>query len=169
MWDKLTLFAAVVVSALFVTASITRADECPATPDLPSSDGSQPANLGVLKLQLLDYKCFGAYDRDVANVLSEAKAYLEYRANGSASSRLYWTLMRHRFRICQICWPMILVSFGAVTARLCRGNLVDLIAGSPIILPSRSSRHSTSSTRLRRKGLRYSSSAPVAKTSGLPQ
>src|SRR5262249_31345544 len=80
MWDKLTLFAAVVVSALFVTVSITRADECPATPNLPSSDGSQPANLGVLKLQL-DYKCFGAYDRDVANVLSEAKAYLEYRAN----------------------------------------------------------------------------------------
>jgi hypothetical protein len=82
MWDKLTLFATVVVSALFATASITRADECPATPNLPSSDGSQPANLGVLKLQLLDYKCFGAYARDVANVLSEAKAYLEYRANG---------------------------------------------------------------------------------------
>src|SRR5262249_46081067 len=51
-------------------------------PNLPSSDGSQPANLGVLKLQLLDYKCFSAYDRDVANVLEEAKTYLEYRANG---------------------------------------------------------------------------------------
>src|SRR5262245_35088996 len=82
MWGKLALFAAVIVSALFVTASITRADECPATPNLPSSDGSQPANLGILKLQLLDYKCFGAYDRDVAKVLSETKAYLEYRANG---------------------------------------------------------------------------------------
>jgi predicted secreted acid phosphatase len=81
MWDKLALIA-VAVCALFGTVSITRADECHATPNLPSSDGSQPANLGILKLQLLDYKCFGAYDRDVANVLSEAKAYLEYRANG---------------------------------------------------------------------------------------
>jgi hypothetical protein len=47
------------------------------------SDGSQPANLGVLKLQLLDYKCFGAYDRDVTNVVAEAMAYVEYRAKGS--------------------------------------------------------------------------------------
>ena len=31
---------------------------CPASPNLPSSDGSQPPNLGVLKLQLIDYKCF---------------------------------------------------------------------------------------------------------------
>jgi acid phosphatase len=81
MWVKLTLSAAV-VPALIVIASVTRADECPTTPNLPSSDGSQPANLGVLKLQLLDYKCFGAYDRDVANVLAEAKSYLDYRANG---------------------------------------------------------------------------------------
>jgi acid phosphatase len=80
MWAKLTLSA--VVPALIVIASVTRADECPTIPNLPSSDGSQPANLGVLKLQLLDYKCFGAYDRDVANVLAEAKTYLEYRANG---------------------------------------------------------------------------------------
>lgn len=41
------------------------------------------ANLGVLKLQLLDYKCFGAYDRDVTNVVAEAMAYVEYRAKGS--------------------------------------------------------------------------------------
>src|SRR5215471_11680337 len=81
IWAKLTLSAAV-VPALIAMASATRADECPTTPNLPSSDGSQPANLGVLKLQLLDYKCFGAYDRDVANVLEEAKTYLEYRANG---------------------------------------------------------------------------------------
>jgi HAD superfamily, subfamily IIIB (Acid phosphatase) len=87
MWAKLTLVAAL-VPALVAIASITRADECRATPNLPSSDGSQPANLGILKLQLLDYKCFGAYDRDVANVLSEAKAYLEYRANGGGKLAL---------------------------------------------------------------------------------
>jgi acid phosphatase len=81
VWAKLILIVAV-ASTLIVIPSVTRADECPTTPHLPSSDGSQPANLGVLKLQLLDYKCFGAYDRDVANVLAEAKAYLEYRADG---------------------------------------------------------------------------------------
>jgi acid phosphatase len=87
MWAKLTLSAAAVF-ALIVIASVTRADECPTTPYLPSSDGSQPANLGVLKLQLLDYKCFGAYDRDIKNVLEEAMAYLEYRANGSGKLAL---------------------------------------------------------------------------------
>src|SRR5262245_58932745 len=78
---------AAVVPALVVLPSTTRA-ECPTTPNLPSSDGSQPANLGVLKLQLLDYKCFGAYDRDIKNVLEEAMAYLEYRANGSGKLAL---------------------------------------------------------------------------------
>lgn len=80
-WVKQTLIAAV-VSVLIAMPSVTHADECPTTPNLPSSDGSQPANLGVLKLKLLDYKCFGAYDRDVANVLKEAKAYIRHRANG---------------------------------------------------------------------------------------
>jgi acid phosphatase len=80
-WVKQTLIAAV-ASVVLAMPSVTHAVECPTTPNLPSSDGSQPANLGVLKLQLLDYKCFGAYDRDVANVLKEAKAYIQYRANG---------------------------------------------------------------------------------------
>ena len=34
----------------------------------------------MLKLQLIDYKCFGAYDRDVAQVLKEAKTYVEQRS-----------------------------------------------------------------------------------------
>jgi acid phosphatase len=49
-------------------------------PNLPSSDGSQPPNLGILKLQLLDYKCFGAYDRDLAAVLKDAQAYVAQRS-----------------------------------------------------------------------------------------
>jgi hypothetical protein len=80
-WATLTLIAAV-GPALIALPSVTLADQFPTTPNLPSSDGSQPANLGILKLQLLDYKCFGAYDRDVANVLAEAAAYVEHRANG---------------------------------------------------------------------------------------
>ena len=79
-FTTLTLIAAL-VSALLLPI-VTRADECPTRPNLPSSDGSQPANLGVLKLQLVDYTCFGAYDRDVANVLADAASYLEHRANG---------------------------------------------------------------------------------------
>jgi hypothetical protein len=74
--------------SLLTLPSTTRADECPLTPNLPSSDGSQPANLGVLKPQLLDYKCFGAYDRDVTNVLAEAMAYVDYRAKGSGKLAL---------------------------------------------------------------------------------
>lgn len=86
-WPKVILVAAV-VAALATIPNVTRADECPTTPYLPSSDGSQPANLGVLKLQLLDYKCLGAYDRDVASVLREAKAYVEHRANGATKLAL---------------------------------------------------------------------------------
>ena len=61
-----------------MTAQPASADSCPRAPSLPSSDGSQPPNLGVLKLQLLDYKCFGAYDRDVAAVLKDAQAYVAH-------------------------------------------------------------------------------------------
>ncbi|MGY3133404.1 hypothetical protein ACVWZM_004086 [Bradyrhizobium sp. USDA 4501] len=56
------------------------ATSCPSAPSLPSSDGSLPQNIGILKLQLLDYKCFGAYDRDVAAVLSEAQVYVTQRS-----------------------------------------------------------------------------------------
>src|SRR2546426_87038 len=83
-----TLMLIAAVLSVSTLPSTTRADECPLTPNLPSSDGSQPANLGVLKLQLLDYKCFGAYDRDVTNVLAEAMAYVEYRAKGSGKLAL---------------------------------------------------------------------------------
>jgi hypothetical protein len=118
IWAKLILIVAV-ATALIVIPSVTRADECPTTPNLPSSDGSQPANLGVLKLQLLDYKCFGAYDRDVANVLAEAKAYLEYRADGVGKLALVLDIDETSlcFRIYRACWLMILVSFEAVAAR----------------------------------------------------
>lgn len=38
-------------------------------------------NLGTFKLHLLNYKCFGAYDRDIAKVLTGAQAYVERRAS----------------------------------------------------------------------------------------
>jgi len=39
-----------------------------------------PGNLGVLKQQITEYKRSGAYDRDVASVLSNAQAYVTRRA-----------------------------------------------------------------------------------------
>lgn len=79
-WTRRAALAAAV--ALVCLPNIALAG-CPAQPSLPSSDGSQPANLGILKLQLLDYKCFGAYDRDIEKALMEAKAYVEKRANAA--------------------------------------------------------------------------------------
>jgi hypothetical protein len=61
-------------------AAPARGASCPATPSVHFSEAGQPANLGELKLQLLDYKCFGGYDRDVAKVLTEARVYVETRA-----------------------------------------------------------------------------------------
>jgi acid phosphatase len=83
--DFIHLLAAACLSVLlgFLPRSAL-ADSCPAVPSLPSSDGSQPSNLGILKLQLLDYKCFGAYDRDVAAVLRDAQAYVTARSTTAA-------------------------------------------------------------------------------------
>jgi len=104
-WPKVILIAAV-GAALATIPNVTRADECPTTPYLPSSDGSQPANLGVLKLQLLDYKCFGAYDRDVANVLRKRRLTSNIARTELRSLLWFWISTRHRFRIGRISWPV---------------------------------------------------------------
>jgi hypothetical protein len=78
------LTAALVIGVVSLTADAAFAFSCPSAPNLPSADGSQPPNLGVLKLQLIDYKCFGAYDRDVAKALAEARSYIEERSRRMA-------------------------------------------------------------------------------------
>ena len=79
------LLAGVVSIAMAISVTPPAAAfECPATPNLPSADGSQPPNLGILKLQLTDYKCFGAYDRDIVRVLNDAKAFVEERSARAA-------------------------------------------------------------------------------------
>jgi len=67
-----TLFAGLLAAPAFSAS-------CPATPNVHFPDAAQPPNLGELKLQILDYKCFGGYDRDVARVLAEARVYVETR------------------------------------------------------------------------------------------
>jgi len=41
----------------------------------------EPPNLGILKIQLTDYKNSGAYDRDVALVIGQAQTYITKRAS----------------------------------------------------------------------------------------
>jgi nuclease S1 len=51
--------------------------------DKPSNHSismGQPLNLGELKLQATDYKCSGQYDREVADTLADAQAYVDFRA-----------------------------------------------------------------------------------------
>ena len=57
-------------------------------PAVPLPQPTQPANLGVLKLQLLEYKCLGGYERDFASVIAEAKAYVGQRAGAVARPAL---------------------------------------------------------------------------------
>ncbi|MFI5021623.1 MAG: HAD family acid phosphatase [Alphaproteobacteria bacterium] len=78
---QLGLLAALFAFGLACAPALANDVGCPDKPNVPSSDGTQPPNLGILKLQLTDYKCFGGYDRDVARVLGEAQAYVERRAS----------------------------------------------------------------------------------------
>jgi HAD superfamily, subfamily IIIB (Acid phosphatase) len=76
---KLALAAAFMAAALLGASSSARATDCPVQP-LPGPELLQTFNLDLLKRQALNYKCFGEYDRDIAKVIAEAKAYVERRA-----------------------------------------------------------------------------------------
>lgn len=61
---------------------------CPAHPSGHVAQRTQPPNLGDLKIRLLDYRCFGAYDRDVAKALHRARLYVEQQARRVAKPAL---------------------------------------------------------------------------------
>src|SRR5262249_51542711 len=61
--------------------SVARAVDCPKKPSAHLPEATQPLNLGEIKLQLLDYLCFGGYDRDIEKVLADARAHVEERAD----------------------------------------------------------------------------------------
>ena len=71
--------AAFVLSVFAAAPEVSVAATCPKVPYAHTPEATQPPNLGELKLALLDYKCFGAYDADVAKVLAGATAYVEQR------------------------------------------------------------------------------------------
>src|SRR6267142_7000910 len=53
---------------------------CDTVPPLNSLEMTQPLNLGELKQQIRHYACSGAYDSELATVVSAAQAYVEKRA-----------------------------------------------------------------------------------------
>jgi hypothetical protein len=53
---------------------------CPDKPYNHPLSMDQPLNLGELKEQLTDYKCFGQYDREVADRLMDAQTYVDVRS-----------------------------------------------------------------------------------------
>jgi HAD superfamily, subfamily IIIB (Acid phosphatase) len=68
---------------------------CPAIPlatvppGEPAEPGSkEPPNLGLLKREAVNYKCFGDYDRDVASLLAKAQAYVEAHAGDAPKPAL---------------------------------------------------------------------------------
>jgi hypothetical protein len=65
-----------VLNEIFIDSS----PKCGTLSNHPLSMG-QPLNLGELKLQLSDYKCSGQYDREVADTLAAAQAYVDMRAS----------------------------------------------------------------------------------------
>jgi hypothetical protein len=79
--------AAMVMALTCVIASGASAAQCPERPYADTSLG--PAgNLGTLKRQLLNYGCFGDYNRDLAEVASAARAFVEQRAGEVAKPAL---------------------------------------------------------------------------------
>jgi acid phosphatase len=78
--SAIAAFAGALALLAILPVDIATAAECPSKPYRQVLEPTQPLNVGELKRQVLDYKCFGAYDRDVANVLHRARRYLEARA-----------------------------------------------------------------------------------------
>ena len=70
-------FVALVIA---MPSDVAAATVCPSKPYHQVLSPTRPRNLGELKLQLLDYKCFGAHDRDIARILTGARIYVERRA-----------------------------------------------------------------------------------------
>jgi predicted secreted acid phosphatase len=78
--EALLAFAVLLAAAIAAPESAL-ATSCPASPILRRPQGTLPPNIGDLKSQLLNYKCFGTYDREVARAFARAQAYLDRRAS----------------------------------------------------------------------------------------
>jgi acid phosphatase len=80
-WFGVRPTCAILVAALaLLAARPAAATECPSRPYREIADVGSPPSLGLLKRRLINYKCFGGYDRDVARVLARAQRHVERRA-----------------------------------------------------------------------------------------
>ncbi|HML14127.1 MAG TPA: HAD family acid phosphatase [Xanthobacteraceae bacterium] len=80
-WRRYIRYAAVAAFiALAGTTQALGAIDCPDKEKPVQLESTQPLNLGELKLQLLNYKCFNHYAADVAQALATAMSYVEQRA-----------------------------------------------------------------------------------------
>lgn len=61
---------------------------CDSVPPQHTLQATQPLNIGELKLQALHYACSGQYDAELAEVASQAQAYVEMRAGQVAKPAL---------------------------------------------------------------------------------
>jgi hypothetical protein len=84
-WSATALGSSIIVLAVCLIATTARAadPECPSrplsldVPEPPSVELRELPNIGELKRQAVNYKCFGQYDKDVTAVLSGAREYVE--------------------------------------------------------------------------------------------
>lgn len=75
------------ITALFVVylqcalaaVAFAATGECPTSPVQIPAELNPRANIGKLKLEIINYICFGEYDRDVDGVMHAARLYLESR------------------------------------------------------------------------------------------
>jgi hypothetical protein len=76
---------AIILASLLLTCSglgnSASADSCPDKPRQVPSEVTYPPNLDQLKIRLLNYKCFGQYEREVGRVAGRAEAYVKRRAS----------------------------------------------------------------------------------------
>jgi HAD superfamily, subfamily IIIB (Acid phosphatase) len=108
-------FAILSLAAISLAAG-TAAAGCPAQPYGDKFDATQPINLGQLKYQLLDYKCFGGYDRDVKKALLEAQVHVERRAGDVENPALVLDIDETSLSN----WPRILANdFGYIPSGTC--------------------------------------------------
>jgi acid phosphatase len=72
--------AATVLAAVALAPAPVRAAQCPAQPFEITGGFGQSTNLGQIKRELVNYGCFGDYQRDLAREIGAAKAFIEARA-----------------------------------------------------------------------------------------
>src|SRR5262249_22632285 len=64
----------------FELAGLSHADSCPQKPLQIPAEVTYPPNLDQLKFRLLNYKCFGQYEREIERVITHAIVYVQKRA-----------------------------------------------------------------------------------------